>query len=83
MCTYLNLTYIASTILTCAHLFFPGEVLGFENLVFTIFEFVHALVETTKHKQLVRRGVADLVYYLLLYMQMTEDQVRERERVRV
>ncbi|XP_050697373.1 importin-9-like isoform X2 [Eriocheir sinensis] len=52
-----------------------GEVLGFENLVFTIFEFVHALVETTKHKQLVRRGVADLVYYLLLYMQMTEDQI--------
>ncbi|MPC24070.1 Importin-9 [Portunus trituberculatus] len=52
-----------------------GEVLGFENLVFTIFEFVHALVETTKHKQLVRRGVADLVYFLLLYMQMTEDQI--------
>ena len=27
-----------------------GEVLGFENLVFAIFEFVHALVETNKFK---------------------------------
>lgn len=78
---------IYSTFLPFTYLFiflslpdFLGEVLGFENLVFTIFEFVHALVETTKHKQLVRHGVADLVYYLLLYMQMTEDQVGgERE----
>ncbi|XP_063612464.1 importin-9-like isoform X2 [Penaeus indicus] len=52
-----------------------GEVLGFENLVFTIFEFVHALVETTKHKQMVKQGIADLIYYILLYMQITEDQI--------
>ncbi|XP_076037579.1 importin 9 isoform X2 [Oratosquilla oratoria] len=52
-----------------------GEILGFENLVFSIFEFVHALVETTKHKQMVKQGIADLIYYMLLYMQITEDQI--------
>ena len=31
-----------------------GEVLGFENLVFAIFEFVHALVETSKFKGAVK-----------------------------
>ncbi|CAL4085549.1 unnamed protein product, partial [Meganyctiphanes norvegica] len=52
-----------------------GEVLGFENLVFTIFEFVHALVEQTKHKQMVKQGISDLIYYILLYMQITQDQM--------
>lgn len=56
-------------------LFIAGEVLGFENLIFTIFEFVHALVETSKHKEMIRQGLPDLIYYLLLYMQITEEQV--------
>lgn len=51
-----------------------GEVLGFENLVFAIFEFVHALVETSKFKGAVKTGLSDLVYYIVLYMQITEEQ---------
>ena len=52
-----------------------GEVLGFENLVFAIFEFVHALVETPKFRMAVKSGLSDLMYYIVLYMQMTHEQV--------
>ena len=48
-----------------------GEVLGFEGLVFAIFEFVHALVETKKFRGAVKSGLADLMYYIVLYMQIT------------
>ena len=44
------------------------------NLVFAIFEFVHALVETPKFRPAVRQGLADLMYYIVLYMQITNDQ---------
>lgn len=52
-----------------------GEVLGFENLVFSIFEFVHALLENSKFKSTVRKALPELIYYVLLYMQITEEQV--------
>ena len=52
-----------------------GEVLGFENLVFAIFEFVHALVESPKFRGAVKTGLSDLMYYIVLYMQITHEQV--------
>lgn len=55
---------------------FPvGEVLGFENLVFSIFEFVHALLENSKFKSTVKKALPELIYYVILYMQITEEQV--------
>ena len=48
-----------------------GEVLGFETLVFAIFEFVHVLVETKKFRGAVKSGLSDLMYYIVLYMQIT------------
>ncbi|ELK34962.1 Importin-9, partial [Myotis davidii] len=53
-----------------------GEVLGFENLVFSIFEFVHALLENSKFKSTVRKALPELIYYVLLYMQITEEQIK-------
>ncbi|XP_035243530.1 importin-9 [Anguilla anguilla] len=53
-----------------------GEVLGFENLVFSIFEFVHTLLETSRMKSAVRKTLPELFYYAILYMQITEDQVK-------
>jgi uncharacterized membrane protein HdeD (DUF308 family) len=53
-----------------------GEVLGFENLVLGIFDFVHALIETSRYRQLVKKSVEQLIYYIFYYMQITEDQVR-------
>ena len=52
-----------------------GEVLGFENLVFAIFDFVHALVETPKFRVAVNSGLSDIMYYIVLYMQITHEQV--------
>ncbi|MBV96450.1 Importin-9, partial [Eschrichtius robustus] len=53
-----------------------GEVLGFENLVFSIFEFVHALLENSKFKSTVKKALPELIYYLILYMQITEEQIK-------
>lgn len=55
---------------------FSGEVLGFENLVFSVFEFIHGLIETPKFKKTVKKFLDELIYFLVLYMQITEDQVR-------
>ena len=55
---------------------FIGEVLGFENLVFSVFEFIHGLIETPKFKKTVKKFLDELIYFLVLYMQITEDQVR-------
>jgi hypothetical protein len=51
-------------------------VLGFENLVFSIFEFVHTLLDNSKFKSTVKKALPELIYYVILYMQITEDQVR-------
>ncbi len=53
-----------------------GEVLGLENLVFVIFEFVHAIVDAPKFRSAVKTGLADLMYYIVLYMQITDSQVK-------
>lgn len=53
-----------------------GEVLGFENLVFSIFEFVHTLLENNKFKSTVKKALPELIYYVILYMQITEDQIK-------
>lgn len=53
-----------------------GEVLGFENLVFSIFEFVHALLEAPRFRGTLRKALPDLIYYLILYAQITEEQVK-------
>uniref|UniRef100_A0A667YLG3 Importin 9 n=1 Tax=Myripristis murdjan TaxID=586833 RepID=A0A667YLG3_9TELE len=53
-----------------------GEVLGFENLVFSIFEFVHTLLENSKFKSTVKKALPELIYYIILYMQITEDQIK-------
>merc|ERR1719150_3526264 len=54
-----------------------GEVLGFENLVFAIFEFVHALVDSNKFKSAVKAGLSELVYYIVIYMQITEERCQK------
>ena len=61
----------------CGLVSFLGEVLGFENLVFSVFEFIHGLIETPKFKKTVKKFLDELIYFLVLYMQITEDQVRK------
>ena len=56
-----------------------GQVLSFENLVYSIFDFVTVLVETPKFRNSVKQGLDDLVYYVIVYGQITEDQVRRSQ----
>uniref|UniRef100_A0A8C7NT32 Importin 9 n=1 Tax=Oncorhynchus mykiss TaxID=8022 RepID=A0A8C7NT32_ONCMY len=53
-----------------------SEVLGFENLVFSVFEFIHTLLENSKFKSTVKRALPELIYYIIVYMQITEDQIK-------
>ncbi|GIY31004.1 importin-9 [Caerostris extrusa] len=53
-----------------------GDSIGFENLVFSIFEFITVLVEAPKYKNYIKDGMADLIYYIILYTQITEEQIR-------
>lgn len=57
-------------------MYWTGEVLGFESLVYGVFEFVHVLIDTSKFRTTVKSSVNDILYYVILYMQMTDDQVR-------
>ena len=58
------------------HLFYLiGEVLGFETLVYGVFEYIHAMIDTSKFRSTVRKSMDQLLYYVILYMQITQDQV--------
>jgi len=52
-----------------------GEILSFENLVFSIFEFISALVETPKFKRTVEQYLEDILFFTVVYMQITEEQI--------
>lgn len=50
--------------------------MGFESLVYGVFEFVHCLIDTVKFRNTVKKSIDEILYYIIIYMQMTEDQVR-------
>ncbi|XP_047141336.1 importin-9 isoform X1 [Hydra vulgaris] len=52
-----------------------GEILSFENLVFSIFEFISALVEKPKFKETVEQYLEDILFYTMVYMQITDEQI--------
>lgn len=53
-----------------------GEMQSLENLVFAIFDFVTIVIETPKSRQLIKQGISDLLYYILIYMQITDEQIQ-------
>ncbi|KAL8589419.1 hypothetical protein ACOMHN_021571 [Nucella lapillus] len=53
-----------------------SEVIGFENLVYSVFEFVHALIDIVRFRRTIKGTIDQIIYYIILYMQMTEDQIR-------
>lgn len=70
------MTVLLSTSLPMYFSLFSGEILGFETVVFHVFDFIHALVESSKFKAVVKTHLEQLLYFLLVYMEITEDQVR-------
>lgn len=48
---------------------------NFIKMILQIFELIHSLAESKKFKVLIKSVLGDLVYVLVLYMQMTEEQM--------
>ena len=55
--------------------FLSGEILGFDTVILSIFEFIHGLIECSKFRAVVRTHLEQLLYFLLVFMEITEDQV--------
>jgi hypothetical protein len=55
--------------------FILGEVMNFNNLIIAIFEFVSTLIDHKKYANLLNNFLSDIMYYIILFMQVTEDQI--------
>ena len=55
-----------------------GEILSFENLVYSTFEFIVSLVESSKFKKTVEQYLEDILFFTMVYMQVTDEQVRTK-----
>lgn len=54
-----------------------GETLSFECLIYSLFEFVQVLMDLSTYKNSVKSSMEELCYYLILCMQITEEEVRK------
>ncbi|CAB4057993.1 IPO9 [Lepeophtheirus salmonis] len=54
-----------------------GEVLGFENLVDAIFQFIQALVEDCEFQASIKPVLSDLMYYVVMFMQIPDEQAEK------
>lgn len=59
-------------------IFLIGEILSFENLVYSTFEFIVSLVESSKFKKTVEQYLEDILFFTMVYMQVTDEQVRTK-----
>lgn len=44
-------------------------------MILQIFEFIHTIIESKKFKHNIKNVIPDLVYIMIIYMQITEDQI--------
>lgn len=56
-------------------LLFSGEIINFNNLIIAIFEFVHSIIEHKKFSNLVNNLLQEIIYYLIIFMQITDEQI--------
>nr|XP_003701541.2 PREDICTED: importin-9 isoform X1 [Megachile rotundata] len=54
-----------------------GEVINFSNLIIAIFEFVHSIVDRKRFSNLLDNLLQELMYYLVIFMQITDDQIEQ------
>ncbi len=57
--------------------FLIGETLSFECLIYSLFEFVQVLMDLSTYKNSVKSSMEELCYYLILCMQITEEEVKK------
>ena len=53
-----------------------GEVLSLESLVFALFDFLSILLENAKTRKMIKASLSDLIYYILIYMQISDEQMQ-------
>lgn len=51
------------------------ELYTFTSMVLQIIEFIHSIVDQLKFKAAIKNVLGDLIYIMIVYMQMTEDQI--------
>ncbi|XP_046424857.1 importin-9 isoform X1 [Neodiprion fabricii] len=52
-----------------------GEIINFNNLVIAIFDFIHTLVDYHRFSSLVDNLLPQLLYYLIIFMEITDEQI--------
>ena len=52
-----------------------GDSLGLDAYIFALFEFVSVLIEHHKTRKLLKQSMTDVLYYVLIYMQITDEQM--------
>lgn len=55
--------------------FADDDLTNFNTLVLQMIEFIHSLLESGKFRAPIRAVLADLVYIMIVYMQLTEEQI--------
>lgn len=51
------------------------ELENFTTMILQVFEFIHDIIESGKYKSKLRNVLTDLIYVIIVYMQITEEQV--------
>lgn len=46
-------------------------------MILQIFEFIHAIIESRKFKNHIKDVIGDLIYIMVIYMQITDDQIED------
>nr|XP_027203967.1 importin-9-like [Dermatophagoides pteronyssinus] len=54
-----------------------GETISFESLIYSIIDFVNSTFEFAKYRLLIKPVLSDLLYYLLCFVQMTDEQMEK------
>lgn len=53
------------------------ELANFNTMILQIIEFIHSLVERGKFKAAIKAVLADLIYIMIVYMQITQEQIEQ------
>lgn len=59
--------------------FLPSEdeIENMTTMILQMFEFIHGLIESKKFKQLIKNVTVDLIYIVIVYIQITEQQLED------
>lgn len=52
-----------------------GESIDFESYIFAMLDFVAAILESSKCRDLIKPVLTELIYYILCYIQLTDSQI--------